>query len=103
MDKYLTEIYKTYSKVTKKTVSKIEKTLLKDVQSIFSLREVQGRLTDTVIQVFEKIQEKVKEHDALLKSSDVYIRKEYNVCLFNLYFAAHRWSYYGLGTYVRAH
>lgn len=97
MNEYLVQIHVCYRTEIRKLTKNVKNLLLKDVPSSYWIQEKQKRLTETTIHVMERIHKMVREHDTLLKKQDLFIRQEYNMALFQLYFSAHRWNFYGLG------
>lgn len=93
-----------YTQGVDNIIKKVESTTLKDIAGTIAESENLGKLTQTTLDVINKIEQAIEAYEKVMSSQDFFIRQEYNIARYKLDTAvsAHHWDYYGRANYVWA-
>lgn len=81
----LKNLTKIYSDKVAELIGDVEKTHLRDITKTISLSEELGRLTQTILAVFGRVEETLDDYEIFMAKQDFFIRQEYTHRQNNMY------------------
>lgn len=79
------DISDVYSTEVGKITEEVKNTPLKDITKTITLSEKLGRLTQTTLAVFGRIEQVIDDYELLMSKEDFFIRQEYTHKKNNIY------------------